>query len=344
MEGTDEGVEAGVNFTDQALDSEPEISTIETNDAAGTGGQGQCGTVVGVSQVMVDHAQYVDPTTDVNSLFDADPESYFSVNRESTRVTLELNEEVEVNGVAIGFFMKAAEEQRIQTFDIAVRSGSDDEWTTVISRSESSGEMGVMQTFPFSGTAALYVRFESHGNDFNNWTALFELEVCTASAAESNALFGGVKAVGKELQQLAGQVCASPIKLSPKKVVSSGRENVEVLFDGRFDTRWTTENTQDESDLNNDKVMMTFKGDVKVSSVKVAFFDGTLAHQYISIYTQSASAKTWNAVASKEQAKMSDSLQSFPINEKRVTRLYIVGKGNDVALYSKISEIEVWGC
>lgn len=115
--------------------------------------------------------------------------------------------------MAIGFFMKIAKEERIQTFDIAVRKAADDDWTTVISRKESSGEFGTIETFPFSARTAFYVRFESHGNDFNNWTALTEVEICGKSVGESNAVFGGVKAIGKELEMLAGQVCAEPTKI-----------------------------------------------------------------------------------------------------------------------------------
>lgn len=120
-----------------------------------------------VVAVKVEHAEYADPETDVENLFDGDLDEYYSVNRESTEITFELEGDMEVNGVSIGFFMKAAEEMRIQTFDIAVRAADDDDWTTVISRKESSGEMGIMQTFPFTSKTAKYVRFESHGNTFN---------------------------------------------------------------------------------------------------------------------------------------------------------------------------------
>ena len=62
--------------------------------------------------------------------------------------------------------MKAAAEERIMTFDVAVRA-SDGDWKTVISRKESSGEYETIESFPFSSVKALYVRFESHGNTFN---------------------------------------------------------------------------------------------------------------------------------------------------------------------------------
>lgn len=120
-----------------------------------------------VVAVKVEHAEYADSKTDVENLFDGDLDEYYSVNRESTQITFELEGDLEVNGVSIGFFMKAADEMRIQTFDVAVRAADDDDWTTVISRKESSGEMGIMETFPFTSKTVKYVRFESHGNNFN---------------------------------------------------------------------------------------------------------------------------------------------------------------------------------
>lgn len=166
-EGSEDGtipLEAGVNYAQEAEDAVSYIYEIETNTAAGSSGQGECATVLKVSKVEVEHATYSDPATEVDNLFDADLDTYYSVNRESTSITLELEDETEVNGVSIGFFMKFASEERIQTFDLAVRKGGDTDWRTVLSRKESSGERGIMQTFPFSSRSARYVRFESHGN------------------------------------------------------------------------------------------------------------------------------------------------------------------------------------
>lgn len=156
--------EAGVNYTEEAEGAVPSMYEIQTNTAAGSSGQGECATVLKVTKVEVEHADYADRTTDVNNLFDADLDTYYSVNRESTSITIELEEETEVNGMAIGFFMKSSSEERIQTFDVTVKKSDDDDWRTVLSRKESSGDMGIMQTFPFSSRLARYVRFESHGN------------------------------------------------------------------------------------------------------------------------------------------------------------------------------------
>lgn len=341
----DGDLEAGVNFTDEAKNSEPEIEVIETNESAGSSGLGDCAAVAAVGKTSVQHPDYADDSTSVENLFDGDVDSYYSIHRESTYITLELENEVEVSGVAIGFFMKAASEERIQTFDVAVRAADDDDddWTTVISRKESSGGMTI-QTFPFSSRTALYVRFETHGNSFNNWSAFTELEVCVEAAAESNALFGGLEALDEELEALAGGVCEVPAKLAPVNVHASGQDDVRVVFDGNFDTRWSTTNTQNASDLSNDKVIMTFGGDTRVSTIQISFYDGDLAHQYFSIYTQSASDHTWTPVLLNQQAAMNVGLQTFTLDVDGVHKLYIVGKGNDVGAYSKFSEIGVFGC
>lgn len=159
--------QAGVNFALSRESSVDEIYNVETNEAGGSSGLGECATVLEVEKVKVEHAEDADDTTSVDNLFDSDMKSYFSVNRESTTLTFELKEETDVNGISIGFFMKLAAEKRIQTFDIAVRGADDEDWTTVISRKESSGSMEDVQHFPFPSYTVLYVRFESHGNTFN---------------------------------------------------------------------------------------------------------------------------------------------------------------------------------
>ncbi|CAM9163351.1 unnamed protein product [Ectocarpus sp. 8 AP-2014] len=268
----DSGLEAGVNFTDDAKDSEPEI------DSAGLTGLGSCSTVVEVKQASVLHAEYAESTTEVSNLFDGTTETYFSVHRKSTAITLEFQEETEVNGVAIGFFMKAAEEERIQVLDISIMEEGGDDWKTVISREESSGAMGDVQTLSFSSRKTLYVRLETHENNFNNWSAFTEVEVC-AKSTEKNALFGSIQAIGEELETLAGEVCSAPTKLVPAGAKPSGTDGVRVLFDGNYETWWSTIDTQSESDLSHDMVQLTFAGDMRVSSLNIAFFDGHLAHQ-----------------------------------------------------------------
>lgn len=148
----------------------------------------------------------------------------------------------------------------------------------------------------------------------------------------------------EEIEALAGQICGESTKIAPVKVRASGSDNVKFLFDGNFDTRWTTVNTQNEADLDNDMVQVTLAGDTRVSKVKISFFDGNLAHQYFSLYIQAATDTVWTPVFENESAALSLDLQTFDINMDGVHKVYIVGKGNDVGLFTKISEFEVWGC
>ena len=172
-----------------------------------------------------------------------------------------------------------------------------------------------------------------------------EFEICGAAGAESNALFGGLEAVAnKEIQQLAGAVCANPEKLAATTVRVDGDDNVSVLFDGNFQTRWSTVNTANDDDLNNDKITMRFLGDQSVTRVKIAFFDGDLAKPHFSLYTQEAAAWSWTPVLEGEIGKRTEQFQTFDIEKTGVNQLYIVGNGNDVGDYTKISELEVWGC
>lgn len=310
-------------------------------------------TVLEVEQVKVEHADHSDHGTE--NLFDGDLLTYFSVHRESTSFTFELKGDQEVNGIAIGFYMSKEEEERIQTFDISVKAEDDDEdeWTTVISRKESSGEYQVMQTFPFSTRTASYVKFESHGNNYNNWTPLTEIEICGPTLpAESNALFGGVEAVKHDVKQLNGALvqCPTPSKLAPVKVnIQGGTGNVLELFDGNFKTRWSTDNTFHEEDMDNDLVHLTLQGDSYLSSISIAFFDGHLASQHFAVYTKSAKARTWTPTEDADgnvQRKAADheGLQNFAIGRDIVTDIFIVGNGNAIGDFTKISELELLGC
>ena len=123
-----------------------------------------------------------------------------------------------------------------------------------------------------------------------------------------------------------------------------GEGNVSVLFDGNFQTRWSTHNTANDSNYNNDKIIMRFLGDQRVSRVKIAFFDGDLARPHFSLYKQSAVARKWTPVLDNHIASRTEAFQTFDIEETGVNQLYIVGNGNDIGHYFKISEIEVWGC
>ena len=172
-----------------------------------------------------------------------------------------------------------------------------------------------------------------------------EFEICAGARVEINALFGGLKAaVNKDIQQLAGEVCANPEKMAATTVRVDGNDNVSVLFDGNFNTRWSTFNTANVDDLNNDKIIMRFLGDQRVTRVKIAFFDGDLARPHFSLYTQEAAAWSWTPVLEGEIGERTEKFQTFDIEKSGMNQLYIVGNGNDVGDYTKISEVEVWGC
>lgn len=178
-----------------------------------------------------------------------------------------------------------------------------------------------------------------------SWTALTEFHVCAASEGENNALFGGVRAFSKELQDLTGEVCATPQLLTPTKVTAHGGENnINALFDGIFETRWTTLETMDENDLQNGKITMHFYGDQRVSRVRMSFFDGDLARQHFSLYKQSAAETSWTPVLEHQMAERTENYQNFEIQETGVNKLYVVANGNDIGAYTKISELQAWGC
>lgn len=341
---------AGINYaTSSSSESSFTINSVEFSSAVG-----DCETVAEVAIVEVLHPEYVDPDTELDNLFDGDLDTYFSVHRESTTLTFELDEEQTVGSVSIGFYMKSADEERLQTFSISIKSDDDDEWTVVIDEQQSDGSMD-MQTFSFFPQLTRYVRFESDGNNFNNWTPLTEIEICadvdSSSAVESNALFGvggGVEAVTKDVNQLASEdddFCPEPTKLAPLEVIAHGGDGAtHLLVDENFETRWTTQNTYHGNDLENDRIQLHMGGEKYLSYVKVAFFDGQLANQYFSIYTEAAVDDGWTARYYNQTADDHERLQTFDVDASHVAEVFLVGRGNEQGNYTKISEIELFGC
>ncbi|CAN0221241.1 unnamed protein product, partial [Laminaria digitata] len=129
------------------------------------------------------------------------------------------------------------------------------------------------------------------------------------------------------------------------KITANGEDNnVAALFDGDFSTRWSTEETTDENDLQNGRITLHFIGDQNVAWVKIAFFDGHLAHQHFSLYKESAAASEWTPVLQYANAQTTESFQTYDIDETGVNKLYIVANGNDVGHFTKVSEVEAWGC
>lgn len=166
----DESLCAGVNCQPAEGAGTPEedkIFEIDTNSMAGTSGDGGCGVVASIGKVKVEHVDNIDPVTNPSNLFDGDIDKYFSVNRESTSVIMELEEEQEVDGISISFFMKDQSEDRVQTFSVSVRAADDSEYTTVISDQTSSGEKDTFQLFTFTSTTVKYIKLTTNGNTFN---------------------------------------------------------------------------------------------------------------------------------------------------------------------------------
>ncbi|CAM9799437.1 unnamed protein product, partial [Sphacelaria rigidula] len=266
-----------------------------------------------------------DNSTNVNNLFDRDLDTYFSVHRMSTSFTIDLGEDIKVDGVAIGFFMRDESEERIQTFSISTRAedDDDDDWKTPLVGEESSGTLE-MQTFSFNARTSRYVRFESDGNSFNNWTPLTEVEICEEEGDDD----------GDD---------DSSILEAPSVNLIGGSGDPDDVLDWDFDTRWFTENTYHDNDLENDRIHMKLRGDSFLSHVNIAFYDGDLATQDFSIYTQSAADITWTERV-RETAALNEELQTFSVDVDPVTHIYVVGRGNAQGNFTKISEVQLYGC
>lgn len=324
---------------------EPEIGTIETSAVAGSPVVGSCAS----SSVKITKISYLESFADnanaPNNLIDNNVNTYFSVKRESTSFNFTLEQETLISSIGIGVFKKKPSEDRIQTFSVMIRGEDDDDtWRTPISETEADGTMEV-QNFQFTPREALYVNIFTHGNGFNKWSALTEVEVCAEPTTESNALFDGIDAVK---QEVFGYSCLQPGLLGARTITGTGSDDkVKNAVDGDFKTRWTTQlTTDDSSDLSNGHLIFEFLGEKYVSTIEIAFFDGDQAAQYFSVYTQSASDDSWTAVDSliNKKAAKNVNMQSFDINLDGVALLYIVGRGNDVGEYSKFSEIKTFGC
>lgn len=173
QEETDDETEcAGLNCVDEeeepAVPEEDKIVEIQTNSNAGLGGvDDQCLVVLSVVNLKVEHLDDSDSDTFADNLFDGDLETHYSVNRADTEFTMELEQDAEIDGISIGFFMKNEGEVRVQTFSVEVRASNDPDYSTVIARKESSGEMGGVQHFSFTSQKAQYIRLSTHGNTFN---------------------------------------------------------------------------------------------------------------------------------------------------------------------------------
>lgn len=129
-----------------------------------------------------------------------------------------------------------------------------------------------------------------------------------------------------------------------KKSKGTGTDDIRHVFDSNFETRWTSQETTNENDLDNAKVMLTFDGDKHVSHVDIAFFDGHLARPHFGLYKQGAGDAEWTPIQAGQVAAQTETFQTFDVQQEGVNVLYIVGNGNDVGDFTKISEIVVYGC
>lgn len=182
----------------------------------------------------------------------------------------------------------------------------------------------------------------------NSWTAFTEIAICGVEA-EENALFGGLRGAKNKMAELSGSQCSSCELLAPVKAHATTQEgdhiHVHEIFDGDFSTRWYTEATQASNDLDNGKVTITFLGDQHLCHVDIAMFDGHLAHQYVKFYKQAAGETTWTAIGEGDvKLEKTDGLQTLELQESGVYKFYIVGHGNDVGAFNKISEVQFYGC
>jgi len=194
----------------------------------------------------------------------------------------------------------------------------------------------------------------------HSWTAFTEIAVC-GYEAEENALFGGLRTAKDKITELAtntNEVCNACSVCStqqcktvaPKKAHVTNPEgdivHVHELFDGDYHTRWFTDVTSATNDLDNGKITITFDGDRKICGLSIAMFDGHLAHQHIGIKVQAAVDTKWHTAGDEIDVEMekTDALQYIHLSELRVTKLYIVGHGNDVGDFNKVSELQIFGC
>lgn len=174
----------------------------------------------------------------------------------------------------------------------------------------------------------------------SSWTALTEIEVCT-EAVETDS---GVRAVRNEVADIAGGVCANATKLPAVLAESSGDDNIMNILDSFRNTRWSTFQTTHLNDRDNDRIIFRFLGDQRVSYMKATFFDGHLAKQNFRLYKEGAHDTTWTPIGDERVASRNDGMQTFLIEEAGVNALFIVAHGNEKGDYTKISEVEVWGC
>lgn len=171
-----------------------------------------------------------------------------------------------------------------------------------------------------------------------------EFEVCGVQETESDALFSGVRAAKNEIAELAGGVCKNTTIVPATRVRSTSVHNVRNLFDDNYITRLSFQRTNSTNDLDNDRIMLQFKGEVSVSHVNILFFDGHLAPQRFRLYKEGSRDTTWTPMGEERVAGRNNLMQTFSVQETGVRTLSFVGHGNEVGLLNKIAEMQIHGC
>ncbi|CAN0002595.1 unnamed protein product, partial [Pylaiella littoralis] len=252
-------------------DDAPAVILIETNESQGAEGLGECKAVVNVVSATIEDPSIADPDTDANYLFDADLETRYSLKDSEAIITFDLEEVTAVDGFGFAFFERDDSDDRIQSFSISLRKedydddDDEDAWSFVLTDQESVVP-NVMSTFTFTPSRNTdKVRFHAQGNFFNAWTALLEVEVCESEDVQPGALFGGMGAIGKELDVTVDWCSTNSSIVEPHEVkLVGGEQNAEVLFDNNFGTRWSTANTNQTHDMENDMVIFVFDGEKRI--------------------------------------------------------------------------------
>ncbi|CAM9883296.1 unnamed protein product [Discosporangium mesarthrocarpum] len=277
-------------------------------------------------------------STNPKNIKDGEIDTYWKTKESRVTLTYVFEDEEEIDGISMVFV-----DDDILKFNVVVTTKDDEEYT-VLKNQESSGHGGKFELFEFSSredivSVSLISVDESSSSGV---TRVAEMEVCKVAPSSNSAL----SLVETGLDEVTQSVCApgKKEKLTPVSVLASGGlGGVEGITDGNFDTRWSTNNTANANVADNDFVRMIFKGEVKLSNVKIAFFDGHLAKQFVSIFVRGASG-TRQVVHDSVAAQQTQQLQVFDIENDAVRDIFIVGHGNEVGSYSKFAEVEAHGC
>ena len=104
---------------------------------------------------------------------DGDIQTYWSGQNNGVWIEYNLGSVHTLNEIKIAFHRG---NMRKATFEVQVSSDTVN-WTSVVSRRDSSGTTLALESYPFLPVSAQYLRVNGYGNTENNWTALTEVEI-----------------------------------------------------------------------------------------------------------------------------------------------------------------------